>query len=162
MAIKQIKRVYVDTSVVNAPFDTNEHAPQTRPFWNAVMNGEIHIIVSDILEGELEKAPAPVRDFFFQLKKSDVEFVTSSEQSNELAAQYIAEGIVTEKWLDDCKHIALATICRADYLVSWNFKHFVNVNKIRCYNGVNLKLGYQTIDIRTPYEVINGTDETED
>ncbi|GHT44413.1 hypothetical protein FACS189454_01700 [Planctomycetales bacterium] len=59
------------------------------------MNDEIQIIVSDILKEELEKAYTRVRDFFFQLKKSDIEFVTSSEQSNGLATQYIAEGIVT-------------------------------------------------------------------
>lgn len=47
-----------------------------------------------------------------------------------------------------------ATINKADILVSWNFKHIVNVFRIRGYNAVNLKLGYSQIDIRSPKEII--------
>jgi hypothetical protein len=70
-----------------------------------------------------------------------------------LAKRYIAEGVVGESSLDDCRHIALATLANADVLVSWNFKHIVNVDRIRGYNGINMKMGYSQIDIRTPYEV---------
>jgi hypothetical protein len=52
-------------------------------------------------------------------------------------------------------HCALATIHKADVLVSWNFKHIVNVIRIRGYNAVNMKLGYPTIDIRSPKELID-------
>lgn len=55
---------------------------------------------------------------------------------------------------NDALHIALATLARVDVLVSWNFKHVVNVNKIRIYNGVNWEMGYTPIEIRTPKEVI--------
>jgi hypothetical protein len=43
-------------------------------------------------------------------------------------------------------------------LVSWNFKHIVNYDKIRLFNSVNLKLGYPEIDIRSPQELINYED----
>jgi len=49
---------------------------------------------------------------------------------------------------------ALATINRADVLVSWNFKHIVNLDRIRGYNGVNLKYGYSVVEIRTPKELL--------
>jgi hypothetical protein len=52
-------------------------------------------------------------------------------------------------------HIALATIHNADVLVSWNFKHIVNVNRIRGYNTVNLNNGFKALDIRTPTEILN-------
>jgi len=39
-------------------------------------------------------------------------------------------------------------------MVSWNFKHIVNLNRIRLYNSVNLKIGYPMIDIRSPREVL--------
>jgi len=42
-----------------------------------------------------------------------------------------------------------------DVLVSWNFKHIVNFDKIKLFNSVNLKLGYPIIDIRSPLEFIN-------
>jgi len=57
-----------------------------------------------------------------------------------------------------CQHIAMATLAKADILVSWNFKHIVNLDKIRGYNGINYKLGHTMIEIRTPKEIINYDD----
>ena len=65
----------------------------------------------------------------------------------------INEKVVGKTSREDCLHIALATIHKADILVSWNFKHIVNVHRIRGYNSVNLKMGYSTIDIRSPKEI---------
>ena len=115
-------------------------------------------MVSEVLKGELDTAPVHVREFFNQLPESQIELVNSSEETERLAAQYIAEGVVGKSSLNDCRHIAIATIYQADCLVSLNFKHIVNANRIYRYNGINMLLGYPVIEIRTPYEVIN--DET--
>jgi hypothetical protein len=61
---------------------------------------------------------------------------------------------VTESYLVDAQHIAMATIKRVDVLVSWNFKHIVNLIRIRLYNSVNLKNGYPLLEIRSPQEVL--------
>jgi hypothetical protein len=55
-------------------------------------------------------------------------------------------------------HIALATLNNADVLASWNFKHIVNLDRIRLYNSINLRFGYRLIEIRTPREILNLTD----
>jgi len=151
---KKIKRVYVDGCAIGGAF-TQRFARDTKPFWDAVQKGEIIIIASDVLEREIQKAPKIVREFFDSLPKFQIERVVSTEESDRLATQYIAENVVGETSLDDCKHIALATIHHADRLVSWNFRHIVNADRIDGYNSVNLKLGYKMIDIRTPNEVIN-------
>ena len=57
--------------------------------------------------------------------------------------------------IDDCRHIALASIYKADVLASWNFKHIVNLNRIKGYNGVNLKYGYPVVEIRSPKELLD-------
>ncbi len=44
---------------------------------------------------------------------------------------------------------------RVDVLVSWNFKHIVNLQRIHGYNSVNLRQGYPIIEIRTPREVLS-------
>jgi hypothetical protein len=152
-----IRRVYVDASAVSGAFN-ERFGQETKPFWDAVLRGEIVIIVSDLLELEMLPAPQCVRDFFRTIPKSQIERVESTEESDDLADRYIAEKVVGQSSLDDCKHIAIATLAHADALVSWNFKHIVNANKILGYNGVNMKLGYSQINIRTPYEVAN--DET--
>jgi len=158
--IGRIKRVYVDTSVVGAVADEEVRRLQTKPFWDAVQRGEIVIIVSDVLKNELVGAPQRVRDFFGSLPESQIEQVVSTEESNRLAAQYIAENVVGQSSLTDCRHVALATITRADVLVSWNCTHIANIERGKGYNSVNEKLGYPRIAIRTPYpyEVLN--DET--
>lgn len=152
----KINRVYVDTSVVGGTFD-NDFQWQTAPFWEAVRNGNIVVIASNLLAEEIKGAPQHIRNFIASLPESQIERVVSTEESDNLAKRYIDEKVVGKSSFDDCKHIALATIANADVLVSWNFKHIVNVNRIRGYNSVNMKLGYQQIDIRTPFEVINDT-----
>ena len=87
------------------------------------------------------------------MKKSS-HFLEITDEAVELASDYISEKVVGQTSFADCLHIALATINHADYLISWNFKHIVNVHRIRGYNAVNLKLGYSQIDIRSPKEII--------
>ena len=148
------KRVYVDTSAVGGAFN-KRIAEQTRPFWDAVQDGKIVVILSDVLDDELRKAPDRARNLVNDLPDSMFERIASTPESKELASRYIAENVVGPTSFDDCQHIALATLAKADVLVSWNFKHIVNVDRIKGYNGVNMMLGYSQIEIRTPYEVIH-------
>lgn len=77
-----------------------------------------------------------------------------SDDAKLLAEAYINEKVLGKSSLNDAYHIALATINRLDCLVSWNFKHIVNYDKIKLFNSINLKLGYPLIDIRTPLEFL--------
>jgi len=130
----------------------------TIPFFERIKNKEIRIIYSSVNEQELESAPEPVKNLVRNLPADSIEFVELSEDAIELASQYLNENVVGKTSFDDCLHIALATIYKADCLVRWNFKHIVNVIRIRGYNSVNIKLGYTSIDIRSPRELINYED----
>ena len=72
----------------------------------------------------------------------------------DLTQKYMDEKIISEQYRNDALHIAIATISGVDVLVSWNFKHIVNLNKIKLFNSVNLKEGYNLLEIRTPLEVL--------
>lgn len=72
-----------------------------------------------------------------------------------MADAYIEDNVLGTASLNDAYHIAMATVNQLDVVVSWNFKHIVNFNKIRLFNAVNLKLGYPAIDIRSPKELIS-------
>lgn len=111
-------------------------------------------LISDLLQLELEEAPTRVRQLLNELPADSIERVALDEEAIELANAYIQDGAVAESSLSDARHIAMATIARADVLVSWNFKHIVNLNRIRRFNAVNLKSGYPTIEIRSPNEVL--------
>jgi predicted nucleic acid-binding protein len=147
------QRIYLDTSVFGGYYD-KEFKEHTVTLFERIRNGEIKIIFSDLTEGELENAPETVKNIIRTLPTDSIEYVEVSSEEIDLATTYIEEKIVGKTSYDDCLHIALATIHKADYLVSWNFKHIVNVDRIRGYNSVNIKLGYKTLEIRTPRELI--------
>ena len=77
-----------------------------------------------------------------------------TDEMRELSLKFMAENIIGEQYYDDALHIAIATVARLDILVSWNFKHIVNFNKIRLFNSINFREGYGILEIRTPQEVI--------
>jgi len=120
-----------------------------------VKKGEIICVYSDLCELELEFAPEKVKNHFLGLEKKQTEFVEITEEINQLALEYINEKVVGETSIDDCRHIACATINKVDYLISWNFKHIVNVFRIRGYNATNIKNGYMQLDMRSPKEIIS-------
>ena len=148
-----IPRLYFDTSVFGGVCD-NEFKFETEQLFEMVKTGEIICVYSDLTEFELENAPEKVIEHFLNLPNDHIEVIEITEEMNLLAAEYIKEKVVGETSIDDCRHIACATIMKVDYLVSWNFKHIVNVFRIKGYNSINLKSGYLILDIRSPKDII--------
>ena len=99
-----------------------------------------------------------IKELVNNIKKLNTEFLEISEEAIDLATDYITEKVVGKTSFADCLHIAIATINHADFLVSWNFKHIVNVQRIRGYNSINIKKGYKQLEIRTPREFENYED----
>lgn len=145
--------LYVDTSVIGGYFDI-EFEKETRILFDNIESKKYGIMYSSVTEDELLNAPEQVKNLLGTIPNFLIERVSLTEEAVKLADTYISEGVVGKTSRDDCFHIALATINKADILVSWNFKHIVNIFRIRGYNAVNLKLGYSQIDIRSPKEII--------
>ena len=143
------QRLYIDTSVFGGFFD-EEFAEFTKPLFERLQKGEFKLLFSTVTQEELSLAPDQVKKLVENIKIENTEFIEANEEAVELATQYILEKVVGQTSLPDCLHIALATINRADFLISWNFKHIVNVQRIRGYNAINIKNGYKQIEIRSP------------
>jgi hypothetical protein len=148
------QRIYIDTSIVGGFFD-EEFEKETKLLFQRLENKEIIFVVSTVLGKELENAPVHVKNLLNNYDENSFERVDLTDEAKELADKYIAENVVGRTSLDDCRHIALATINNADVLASWNFKHIVNLIRIRGYNAVNLKNGYTTLEIRNPKDLID-------
>ena len=146
-------RLYFDTSVFGGIYDI-EFQKETTLLFEMVTRGEIICMYSDLSELELENAPEFVKEHFVNLPSHVIEFLEITQEIDNLAQEYIKEKVVGETSIDDCRHIACATVNKADFLVSWNFKHIVNVFRIRGYNSINMKNGYPQLDIRSPKEII--------
>lgn len=146
-------RVYIDTSVLGGCLDEGFKEDSVQLF-DEFVKGMKTLVISDVLLFELEGAPKEVKNILRKVPIENIEYVSLNEESISLANTYIEEGSVAEKSLSDARHIAIATVERVDVLVSWNFKHIVNINRIHLLNSANLKLGYPILDIRSPKEVL--------
>ena len=117
--------------------------------------GEWEFFTSGVTLKELAEAPASVRDLFESSFPPENIFDLTDEMEA-LAAAYLAQGVLTTKYADDARHVAACTVKRCDYLVSWNFRHLVNVQRAAGFNAVNLLRGYPSIRIVNPLELIYG------
>ena len=120
-----ITRYYIDISVFGGYFDI-EFEDTTKQLFDKILRSNIKILYSELTENELEKAPAKIKNFIRGLPKDSVNYIEISKESVDLADKYISENVVGKTSREDCIHIALATLNRADVLISWNFKHIVN------------------------------------
>ena len=151
------QRIYIDTSVVGGYFD-EEFKDATRKLFKRFENNEITFVVSNLLDLELIDAPETVKELLYKFSNDKFERVELNEEAILLADTYIAEKVVGKSSLEDCRHIALATIHKVDVLASWNFKHIVNLDRIKGYNSVNYRLGYPMIEIRSPKDLLHYED----
>lgn len=152
------QRIYIDTSVVGGYFD-EEFKEATEMLFKRLMDDEIYFVVSDLLDLELINAPQRVREHLLNFPADKFQRIELTEEAIKLADTYIEEKVVGKTSLEDCRHIAMATIHKVDVLASWNFKHIVNLDRIKGYNSVNLRLGYTMIEIRSPKDLINYENE---
>lgn len=151
------KRIYTDTSVIGGCLD-QEFSEGSIALFETFRSGASIMVVSNLTLVELEAAPNAVQELIKMVPLQFIEYIEFSQDASELAETYLREGVVTAKSRVDAQHIATATVHRTDVLVSWNFKHIVNLKRIRGYNSVNLRLGYPLLEIRTPIEVLSYED----
>jgi len=152
------QRIYLDTSVFGGHFD-EEFADHTIPLFDRLRNGDFTLLFSTVTQDELSTAPRKVRELVESVKIDDTEFLEVTGETVDLATEYITEKVVGQTSFADCLHIALATTNRADFLISWNFKYIVNIQRIRGYNSINIKNGYRLLEIRSPREFQNYEDD---
>lgn len=136
----RLPTLYLDTSILGGYFDDEWKQP-TRELWRQMESGLWRFVTSLVAAEELIEAPERVRELFNStFEAADVLNIT--EEIDHLAATYVAQGVVTPKYEDDARHVAACTVNRIDFLVSWNFRHMVNVQRETAFNGVNLLNGY--------------------
>ena len=146
-------KIYADTSTIGGCFD-EEFQQWSNELFDEFKNGIETLVLSDLTLQELELAREEVRNKVNEIPKTNRIHLGITDEAIHLAETYIIEGALTNKSYNDALHIALATIFNADVLTSWNFRHIVNLNRIRQYNSVNLKYGYTMIEIRSPMEIV--------
>jgi hypothetical protein len=147
--------VYIDASVIGGCEDS-EFAEATLALWQLFIQGVYIMVLSEHTLRELQGAPQSVRNRLVEIPEAHQIILADTPEADALAKAYLSHGILGPGSRSDALHVALATIGHVDVLVSWNFKHIVNLGRIRFFNAVNLEQGYGLIEIRTPREVLSG------
>lgn len=147
------RRIYTDTSVVGGCLD-KEFAEYSGLLFARFVQGRDVLVLSDLTHLELERANEQVRAVLSGVPQAAMEEVTFNDEASDLAEEYMAAKVIGPGSRVDAQHIATATVHRVDVLVSWNFKHIVNMSRIHGYNSVNLRFGYPVLEIRSPKEVV--------
>lgn len=147
------QRIYIDTSVIGGCFD-REFAEWSNKLFDEFISGKKIAVVSQTTFDELKDAPPNVKNKLKDIPELWVELLKFNEEIDQLAKQYLNQRAVSVKYFDDAIHIAYSTYYNVDFLVSWNFKHIVNVYRIQKYNSINIANGYKYLEIRTPREVL--------
>lgn len=152
------QRIYIDTSVIGGYFD-QEFEYASKKLFERISNSDFDVYFSEVNEMELSLAPLKIRELKKLIPEVCYHYLEMNDEVEFLAETYIKEKALGKASLNDAYHIALVSVNRLDCLISWNFKHIVNFDKIKHFNSINLKIGYPVIDIRTPLEFIkNETD----
>ena len=132
-----------------------EFAEASRRLIDAFKRDEITLVLSSLTLLEIQEAPAAVKAVLEEVPEAHREYIDMTEEATTLAQNYINSEVIGTANYVDAQHIAMATVSRVDVLVSWNFRHIVNLQRIHGYNSVNLRAGYPLLEIRSPKEVID-------
>ncbi len=156
-----IPTLYLDTSVIGGYHDT-EWMADTRELWSQRRGGQWVFLSSGLVALEIADAPPEVRQTFEETFDRSTDFLAVTDESEDLAREYLRAGVVSSRFEDDARHVAICTVHHVDHLVSWNFKHLVNVRRAAGFNAVNLLQGYTPVSIVNPKELIHAGAQNED
>jgi predicted nucleic acid-binding protein len=146
-------RIYLDTSVISYldQQDAPERMADTALIWEDFKSGMYDMVISDVALIEVNRCEEPKRSFLRRrVAEISYEEASRNEETRRLSALYFERGGLPPKSKDDALHIAIATVYGCDIILSWNFRHIVNLRAITAVEAVNVQEGYRVLRIMPP------------
>lgn len=152
--VRKKLKFYLDTTIPNYIFaeELPEKMRLTKNLFRKIREGKYEAYISDVVVEELKQAEEPKRSKLLA-QVENMERLPLTPEARDLAEEYVRHRVISKNYLGDARHVAIATVYNIDALVSWNYGHLVNINKIRRINIVNEIMGYRHIEIISPEEV---------
>jgi predicted nucleic acid-binding protein len=160
--LRQMK-LYLETTVFNYYFDAERDGhDDTIRLFEEIRAGKHEAYTSVYAYNELDVASEPKRSKMLALvEEYGITLLDITNESDNLAALYIAENIIPARFLTDASHISVASIHSLDCIVSYNFKHINRVKTKLLTGRVNRAHNYGNAVICTAKEVLDDeSDET--
>jgi len=154
--------LYLETSIFGFCFDQEPRNALRREavaaLFEQVHLGILDAATSSVTFEELDRTPEPLKSRLLALLDGVRRLTADKDEVERLALAYLSGGVIPEQYAEDAEHVAYATVCKADVLVSLNLRHLANEWAERRVCAVNLREGYQSLSIRTPEEVLEYED----
>jgi len=151
--------VYVETSVWSHAFaeDAPELREATERFLVNAGEDRYELYVSDVVFREIARAQKDHAERLRRLvEKLGPIVLDFDEDMDQLAQDFLAHGVVPPSKIEDAQHVAAAVASELDVLVSWNYRHLVNVRRRERFHQISVMHGYyKPLQIVTPLEVDN-------
>ena len=154
-------KIYLDTSVISHMdvTDRTDWMSDTRKLWEDIKSGKFDVYVSETLIEEIGRCkPEKLAVLTKHLNEIEYSVIKGGSEIAEIVEKIIEMGILKPKSLDDCVHIATAVVGGCDVIVSWNFKHMVNIKTIKGVRAITNLGNYGNIDIVAPTTLLESED----
>ena len=155
-------KVYLDTSVISYLYqlDAPLRMEDTLEVWEMFRNKKYDVYISNIVLNEISGCNEEKLNILLEyLNEIEYTVVETDENTVELAEKFIDFGILRQKSFDDCQHIAAAILAGCDIIISWNFKHIVNVKTVRGVKVITTLEGYKDLMIYPPSVLLESEDD---
>jgi len=100
-----------------------------------------------------------LRALLSYLKQIEFDIINITDEAHATAKIVVQNGIISDKNYNDSLHIALAITNGCDCLVSFNFKHLVNIKTIKGARAISNLRGYGNLDIISAVALIQKGEE---
>ena len=153
-----METVYIETTIPSFYYEAREEPEMvarrnwTREWWNERGLRDFDLVTSQAVIDELSRGQFPDRDDALRLV-NDLELLPVVAEIEEIVAAYISHSVMPNDALGDALHLALASFCGCDYLLTWNCTHIANAANRQKIETVCRSLGYQVPIICTPFEL---------
>jgi len=152
-------RVYVETSVIGhlaSDFSRDlvvaSNQLLTRRWWKHERD-RYELFVSELVALELGAGNPDLAEKRLAVI-SALPFLDLNENVRDLARRFVEGGPLPEKAFRDAIHIALATVHRMDYLLTWNCAHIANASMQRRLRAIMEDDAWVPPVICTPQELL--------
>ncbi|MDL2288456.1 PIN domain-containing protein [Oscillospiraceae bacterium OttesenSCG-928-F05] len=160
------KKIYLDTSVIS--YLRQEDAPkemlETQEFWTLLKMGKYDVYISEVTTAELLKCAEPKRTELLDLL-DEIQYKMISVHTNSdiigLSEEIKKYKLLPPNSENDRFHIAAAMHSECNIIVSWNFKHLVNVKTIEGVRVIALLNNLPQIDIYSPTVLLERRERNE-
>ena len=110
-------------------------------------------LISYAVLAELAATPEPKRALALDLVKN-MAVMEATEEIEEIVRFYLDHKLMPGGAFGDAFHLALASLHKCDFLVTWNCKHLANANKLDHIKRINGLIGLLTPQLVTPLELL--------